>query len=757
MVSLAQTINEIKSLKIQGATNVARSAISILSDVPQIRLNETIDELISTRPTEPLLQNCLNLVKLKGKIVIPLILARLDNIEDEIVKNGASLIKNGDIILTHCHSSSVVKLFKYTKKKGVDFKVYLTETRPVFQGRITAGELTEAGINSTMITDSEASFVISKEDNLDINTVFLGADAIDKNGSIYNKVGSYGIALSASKANIPIYIVSTLLKFSVKPVIIEERKGKEVWSNKPKNLKIFNPAFDKVPAELITGLVSEFGIIKPKKVKFMVKKNYPWILTGETLRSPISDFFGTKPARSRPDSVGTPFVPQKSNGLPASHEKNSFSPYKSYSALQDSRAYSEGELKQRKTPYRCYLHLNEKVNLKNHIMADFILTVNKDEDFLEVAGGIATESSIGTWTQVTTQLKSVWEKLHARVLKADKNSGSLQIAYPLDLFEKGNIPQLLSSIAGNVYGLKEASCLRLDDINLPENYVKTFPGPAFGIDGIRKITGVYGRPLIGCIIKPKLGLDCEKHSKIAKEVYEGGIDFVKDDENLTSQEFNPFEKRVSLIMKYLIDSHQLNKIYAFNVTAPSDRMLKRANFIKTHGGNCAMIDFLTAGFSGLQSLRSANLGLIIHGHRAMHAALDRIPNHGISMLVLAKLGRLAGLDSLHSGTVIGKMEGGEKEIININKFLLGSWYGLKPVLPVASGGLYPGLIPDLIKILGKDILLNFGGGIHGHPQGSKMGAIAVLAAVKAYQKGISFSESAKTNKALAVALEKWPI
>jgi len=697
MNNLTQTIEEIKSLKIQGATNVAKAALKALLLVSDKEIPQAIEQLTSTRVTEPLMQNCLTLVKLKGKVVIKPTLARLDDIKEEIVKNGLALIKEGKTILTHCHSSTVVELLKQAKKKGINFKVYLTETRPAFQGRITAKELIEAGISATMITDSEAAFLVSQEDNRKIDLVLLGADAITPDGGAINKVGSYGIALSASEAKIPLFIATSLLKFSHKPIVIEERPAEEVWKDKPRDLMIFNPSFDLIPPELITSYVTEFGQVKPEEVRAIVKKNYPWIVKNSKFQVPSSKI----------------------------------------------------------SSYMTYLHLGEKVDPRTHIIAEFLLGAEIGSDFEEVAGGVAAESSVGTWTEVTTQLKNIWDKLHARVIEADKKTSFLKIAYPLALFEKGNVPQLLSSVAGNIFGLKEIASLKLLDLILPEKYVQSFSGPALGIKGVRRLTGVFDRPLIGCIIKPKLGLDFKAHAKVAYEVFKGGVDFVKDDENLTNQTFNPFKERVEEVMKVCINvSKHLNKIYAFNVTGPTEIMLERAEFVKDSGGNCVMVDFLTAGFGGLQALRNKNYGLIIHGHRAMHAAFTR-GNQGISMLVLAKLARLAGVDSLHTGTVVGKMEGGEEEIKKINQFLLSEWYGIKPVLPVASGGLYPGLVPNLIKILGKDVLLNFGGGIHGHPKGSKAGARAVTAAVEASQKGISLFKYSQANEDLAIALKHW--
>jgi len=406
-------------------------------------------------------------------------------------------------------------------------------------------------------------------------------------------------------------------------------------------------------------------------------------------------------------------------------------------------------------PYLSYFHLKEKIDLAKNIIAVYRLKPKLGEDFREVAGGIAAESSVGTWTEVTTQLKKVWQKLHARVFEADEKTGLLEIAYPLDLFEPGNIPQLLSSVAGNIFGMKAMENLRLDDLELPESYVKSFSGPTIGLEGIRERVQVFDRPLLASIIKPKLGLPVKEHVQVAMNVFSGGIDIVKDDENLTNQQFNPFSKRVKQVLKEMKKLDFGNKVYAFNITAPEEMMEKRAALVENLGGKCMMIDILTAGFAAVQELRKKNKNLIIHGHRAMHAALTRNKNHGISMLVLAKIARLAGVDQLHTGTIIGKMEGGKKEILSINQFLRSDWYGLKKVLPIASGGLYPGLIPNLIKILGKEMIFAFGGGIHGHPQGSKAGAKAVNQAVMAGQKGINLRDYAQENQELKIALNLW--
>ncbi|MBL7159471.1 ribulose-bisphosphate carboxylase large subunit, partial [Candidatus Microgenomates bacterium] len=236
-------------------------------------------------------------------------------------------------------------------------------------------------------------------------------------------------------------------------------------------------------------------------------------------------------------------------------------------------------------PYLSYLHLQEKINQDKNLIAVYKLKPEKEEDFHETAGGIASESSVGTWTKVSTEIKSVWDRLHARVFEINEDFGLIKIAYSLELFEPGNIPQLLSSVAGNVFGLKEINSLKLLDLLLPEKYVKSFLGPAIGADGIRKITGVYDRPLTGSIIKPKLGLSSIQHFEAAMAVFKGGVDLVKDDENLTNQAFNLFQKRTELILKGLKETGLTNKIYAFNITGSTKIMNERAKLVKDLGGN----------------------------------------------------------------------------------------------------------------------------------------------------------------------------
>lgn len=382
----------------------------------------------------------------------------------------------------------------------------------------------------------------------------------------------------------------------------------------------------------------------------------------------------------------------------------------------------------------------------------------------------AAESSIGTWTDLTTLKPETRDRLQARVFKIDKKKKVIDVAYPLPLFELGSMPEVLSSIAGNIYGMKAVKNLRLLDIGFPMEMVKSFKGPNFGIPGVRDLLKVYDRPLVGTIVKPKVGLDYKNHAKVAYDAWTGGMDIVKDDENLTSQTFNPFYKRIPETLKLrdkAEDKTGEKKIYMANVTAETNEMLKRAEFVKENGGEYVMVDILTCGFSSLQTLRDADLGLVLHAHRAGHAMLTRNPKHGMTMLTLAKTMRLIGMDQLHIGTIVGKMQGGKQEVMDIERecqdpfveahegVLEQDWYGTKPVFPVASGGLHPGHVPALMKYLGNDLIMQSGGGCHGHPDGSCAGATAMRQAVDAVLEGKTLKEYGKTHTELNKAITKW--
>lgn len=384
----------------------------------------------------------------------------------------------------------------------------------------------------------------------------------------------------------------------------------------------------------------------------------------------------------------------------------------------------------------------------------------------EAANNVALESSIGTWTPVSSNKKYV-NKLGAKVFAMSGNW--VKIAYPQDLFEEGSVSNILSSVAGNVFGMKCINGLRLEDIKVPQKLLKSFLGPKFGIEGYRRILGIKKRPLVGTIVKPKLGLKTRDHVKVAYDAWVGGCDLVKDDENLSSQKFNPFDKRVAKTLEArdkAAEETGENKGYLANVTSEAMTMLRRADLVKELGGKFVMHDIITAGFASLETLRQ-NCKLGIHAHRAMHGAFSENPNHGLSMMCIADLARMAGVDSLHIGTGIGKMKGEKQEVQEIEeeiemkrvgktKYRLAQdWNGMKPVFAVCSGGIYPGHVPYLMKNFGEDIIIQAGGGVHGHPNGTTVGATAMRQAVDATMEGETLEHYGKTHKELMRALEFW--
>jgi ribulose-bisphosphate carboxylase large chain len=399
----------------------------------------------------------------------------------------------------------------------------------------------------------------------------------------------------------------------------------------------------------------------------------------------------------------------------------------------------------------------------------FKVEPSKNVSLKKAADTIALESSIGTWTDVSTEKEYV-KKLKARVFSISQDSRKVKIAYPCKLFEKGNIPNILSSIAGNIFGMKILKNLRLEDIKIPSQLLNSFYGPKYGIKGIRKMLGIKNRPFLGTIVKPKLGLKTIDHARVAYDAWLGGCDLVKDDENLASQSFNEFEERLARSLEMANRAEEETgekKAYLVNVTAETKEMMKRTQLVEDLGGKFVMVDVVTEGFGALQSLREADFKVAIHAHRAMHAAFTRNKKHGISMMVLADLCRMIGVDTLHIGTVVGKLQGTLEEVSELQEEiekkrvketksrLQQDWSKIKPTLAVSSGGLHPGHVPYLIKHLGKDLVIQMGGGIHGHPNGTLRGAIAARQAIDATLRGISLKNHSKDHFELRDALDKW--
>jgi len=396
-----------------------------------------------------------------------------------------------------------------------------------------------------------------------------------------------------------------------------------------------------------------------------------------------------------------------------------------------------------------------------------------------IAEALAAESSVGTWTKLKTMNEKVLKKLKANVFRMDKvtaKSGYIWIAYPIEHFDVKNIIQFQASVLGNIFGLKELTDLRILDIRFPRKYQKQFPGPYGGIEGIRKYVGTEKsrRPHLGTIVKPKVGLTPKEFANVAYEAYMGGCDFVKDDENLSDQKFCPFKPRFEEMMGVIdrVKSETGRRVlYAPNISDRYERMVERLDFIHFHGAPLAMVDVFVVGYSALQEILDDihERRMFTHAHRAGYACESR-GAFGITFTVHEKFYRMLGVDQLHVGTGVGKMEGSPlfikllRDVIALPKVENREWLGaisqdwdsgIKPVMPVASGGVGPDVVDGLIALHGNDVVVQAGGGIHGHPGGTRAGAVAMKQAIDAAMQGIPAPKYAKTHKELAEALKIW--
>lgn len=390
------------------------------------------------------------------------------------------------------------------------------------------------------------------------------------------------------------------------------------------------------------------------------------------------------------------------------------------------------------------------------LIALFRITPQEGVDPIEAAAAVAGESSTATWTVVWTDRLTACELYRAKAYRVDPVPGTTDqyfayIAYDLDLFEPGSIANLTASIIGNVFGFKAVKALRLEDMRIPIAYVKTFQGPPTGIVVERERLDKFGRPLIGATIKPKLGLSGKNYGRVVYEALKGGLDFTKDDENINSQPFMHWRDRFLYCMEGVNRASAATgevKGHYLNVTAATmEDMYERAEFAKDLGSIIIMID-LVIGYTAIQSMSkwARKNDMILHLHRAGNSVYARQKNHGINFRVICKWMRLAGVDHLHAGTVVGKLEGdplmvkgfydtlrSPKTPVRLENglFFEQDWVSLGRVMPVASGGIHAGQIHQLLHYLGEDVVMQFGGGTIGHPQGIQAGAIANRVAVEA--------------------------
>jgi ribulose-bisphosphate carboxylase large chain len=426
------------------------------------------------------------------------------------------------------------------------------------------------------------------------------------------------------------------------------------------------------------------------------------------------------------------------------------------------------------------------------ILALFRITPQPGVDPVEAAAAVAGESSTATWTVVWTDLLTACDIYRAKAYRVDPvpNTGDqffAYIAYECDLFEEGSLANITASIIGNVFGFKAVKALRLEDMRIPHSYLKTFQGPATGVIVERERMDKFGRPLLGATVKPKLGLSGKNYGRVVYEGLKGGLDFLKDDENINSQPFMRWRERflycVEGINRSVAATGEVKGSY-LNVTASNmEEMYVRAEYAKELGAIIIMID-LVIGYTAIQTMAiwARNNDMILHLHRAGNSTYARQKNHGINFRVICKWMRMAGVDHIHAGTVVGKLEGDPLMVKGFYNTLLDTkleinlpqgiffnmdWASLRKCLPVASGGIHCGQMHQLIYYLGDDVVLQFGGGTIGHPDGIQAGATAnrvgLEAMVLARNEGRDYltegpeilREAAKSCGALQTALDLW--
>jgi ribulose-bisphosphate carboxylase large chain len=426
------------------------------------------------------------------------------------------------------------------------------------------------------------------------------------------------------------------------------------------------------------------------------------------------------------------------------------------------------------------------------LLAVFRITPQDGVDPMEAAAAVAGESSTATWTVVWTDRLTAHDAYQAKAYRVEQVPGTddqyfAYIAYDIELFEPGSIANMTASIIGNVFGFKPVKALRLEDMRIPAALVTTFPGPPNGIVVERERLDKFGRPLLGATIKPKLGLSGKNYGRVVYEALRGGLDFTKDDENINSQSFMNWRDRFLYSMEAVNRAEAASgevKGHYLNVTAATmEEMYERAEFARDLGSVVVMID-LVIGYTAIQSMSNwcRRNGMLLHMHRAGHSTFTRQKTHGVSFRVICKWLRLSGVDHLHAGTVVGKLEGDKESVLGFydilrerhnaanpmrGLFFEQDWVGLHKVMPVASGGIHAGQMHQLLDLFGDDVVLQFGGGTIGHPEGIAQGAtanrVALEAMVKARNEGRDIlgegprilADAARFCKPLRAALDTW--
>ncbi len=423
-------------------------------------------------------------------------------------------------------------------------------------------------------------------------------------------------------------------------------------------------------------------------------------------------------------------------------------------------------------------------------------------NILQAACEVSAESS--TWTNFTVQTETAFSReMNSLVYKVDMEKNLVRIAYPTRLRDSGgNVQNILTYVAGNIFWMKEIQALKLLDVRFPPAMLEKYDGPSYTLDDMRNYLNVYDRPILWTIVKPKMGLTSAEYAEVAYDFRVGGGDFVKNDEPQADQDFCPYDKMVKHVaeaMAKAVKETGHKKVHSFNVSAADyDTMISRCEMIINSGmekwSYAFLIDGTTAGWMAVQTLRRKYPEVFIHFHRAGHGAFTRPENPiGYSVLVLSKFARLAGTSGIHTGTAgVGKMAGTPEEDVTAAHNIFGlnapghvfqqsrgtipendvdrlqkvqedhhqhltkeddTRRNMKKCCPIISGGLNPTLLKPFIDVMENvDFITTMGAGCHAHPGGTKKGATALVQACEAYKAWVDIHEYAKDHEELAQAI-----
>lgn len=416
----------------------------------------------------------------------------------------------------------------------------------------------------------------------------------------------------------------------------------------------------------------------------------------------------------------------------------------------------------------------EGIAQDEYVIATYLMGAAKEADIISRAATVALEQTTGTWARVPGETDEVRHRSAGRVVGVYsvpdyESRGSIaadttlrwyivRIAFPWINFYD-NLPLLLSTVIGNVSAMDN---LKLVDLDFPTSYLAQFKGPRFGVAGVRDLVKVYDRPLLNNMIKPCTGLTPAEGAKLFYGAAVGGTDWIKDDELLGgSTKFSPLEERVKTYMeagKRADAEKGETTLYSVNITDNHDRIFDNALRAIDAGANALMVNIFWAGFSAVKQLsEDPRITVPLMIHNCGSGAMVANPYGGISSVVGAKLARLSGADIFLDYVPTMKFGGIEEKFRRIAQVCLAPMQNIQPTMVHVGGGVTPGLVPYLMDMLGNDVAIGAGGGIHSHPSGPAAGAKALRAAIDAKMKGISLEEAAKTCPELTEALDTWGI